>query len=388
MRSRMNDVTSPQICQWALEWLIEAKLLSCTGWLCTPPVVWSIVLRAAARMISLFAACRDLAHAPSSQAVFDALLRGLPKTLSVLERRLNDSLVGHLPRRMRRQRWRVAIDWHLVPYYGKPDQSRNELYHSRPQAGTTKFHAYATACIVDHGHRYTVALTWVRKHETMVRVVGRLLDQIERIGLQTRHLLLDAAFYNVNVATFLQERNMPFLMPAVIRGRKPKRRKPRTGLRLLQKQGAGWHEHTLKSGKLQATVSICITYRTYRKPGQRKRQTQQLLFAAWRMKGSPVEIRQMYRLRFGIEASYRQRRQARIYTCTPDPHLRLVFVAISLLLRNLWVWIHATYLAEHTASGVELRLERLRFKRMLDWINQAIGNVLHDGTPPYVNDDG
>jgi hypothetical protein len=66
--------------------------------------------------------------------------------------------------------WQVAIDWHLVPYYGEPDQSRNELDHSRPQLGTTKFHCYATACIVEYGQRYTLALTWVRKHESTITV--------------------------------------------------------------------------------------------------------------------------------------------------------------------------------------------------------------------------
>jgi hypothetical protein len=388
MRSRMNDVTSAEVCQWALVWLLDAELLSCRGRVCTPPTVWGLVLRAAARMISLFAACRDLSEAPTSQAVFDALNSGLPKTLSVLERRLHEALVGQLPRRLRRRSWRVAIDWHLVPYYGEPDQSPNELYHSKPHAGTTTFHAYATACIVDYGQRYTVALTWVRKHETMIRVLGRLFEQIERIGLKTRCLLLDAAFYNLDVVVFLQERNLPFLMPAVIRGRKPKRGKPRTGLRLLQKQGAGWHAHTLKRGKSQADISICITYRTYRKRGQQTRQNQQLLFAAWRVRGEPAKIRQLYRRRFGIESSYRQRRQARIYTCTRDPRLRLVFVAVSLLLRNLWVWIHAECLAEQTPNGLELRLDLLRFKQMLDWINLAILATMHDGSLPYINDDG
>ena len=147
MRSGTNFVNSSQTHQWALEWLLQANLLKARGRVrvCTAVVVWSIVLRAAARMVSIFAACQDLADAPSSQAVFDALFAGLPKTLSVLERRLNESLTGHLPRRMRRRRWQLAIDWHLVPYYGEPNKSRNELYHSRPHLGTTRFHAYATA---------------------------------------------------------------------------------------------------------------------------------------------------------------------------------------------------------------------------------------------------
>lgn len=50
--------------------------------------VGSIVLRAAARLISVFAAIRDLADAPCEQAVLNALHAGLPKTLSVLEKRV------------------------------------------------------------------------------------------------------------------------------------------------------------------------------------------------------------------------------------------------------------------------------------------------------------
>jgi hypothetical protein len=47
-----------------------------------------------------------------------ALAEGLPKTLPVLERRLNEALTCELPRRMRRRAWQVAIDWHLSPYSG------------------------------------------------------------------------------------------------------------------------------------------------------------------------------------------------------------------------------------------------------------------------------
>ncbi len=98
----------------------------------------------------------------------------------------------------------------------------------------------------------------------------------------------------------------------------------------------------------------------------------------------PTEIRERYRKRFGIESSYRQLRQARIHTCTRNPRLRLVFVAVALILRNLWVWIHATILADGRGEMKTLRLDRLRFKRLLDWIAQAVVAVLHDGSVPCV----
>ena len=216
-------ITSGQVYSWTLTSLMQAKLVKDHGWLCTAQVVLGVVLRAAARLISVSAACRDLARGPSDQAVMDALEEGLPKTLPVLERRLNLALTDPLPRRMRRRSWEVAIDWHLQPYYGQPIKSRNELYYGEPKQGTTKFHAYAAACIVEYGHRYTVALTWVRRHESMVVVLRRLLARIREIGLKIKRVLLDRAFFNVPVVEFLQAERLPFLMPVVIRGRAPKR---------------------------------------------------------------------------------------------------------------------------------------------------------------------
>jgi hypothetical protein len=346
MRSGTNcTINSGQVYSWTLESLLQAKLVKDHGWLCTASVVLGVVLRAAGRSISVSGACRDLAKGPSDQAVMTALEDGLPKTLPVLERRLNDALTGPLPRHMRRRAWEVAIDWHLQPYYGQPEKSRNELYYGKPKQGTTKFHAYASACIVEYGRRYTLALTWVRRHESMVRILRRLVGIIREIGLKIRRVLLDRAFFNVPVVEFLQEERLPFLMPVMMRGRAPKKRQKPTGLRWIKRQPAGWYPHTMKNRKRQVTVSICVGYRRHRSRKDGKQRRQKLLFAAWRVNGTPTEIRERYRLRFGIETSYRQMRQARIYTCTRNPHLRLFFLAMALILRNIWVWIHQTRLA-------------------------------------------
>jgi hypothetical protein len=385
MRSGTNcTITSGEVYSWAQEHLLQAKLVKDHGWLCTAAVVLAIVLRAAARSISIHAACRDLAKGPCGESVMTSLEDGLPRTLSVLERRLNDVLAAPLPRHMRRRAWQVAIDWHLQPYYGKPKKSRNELYYGKPKQGTTQFHAYASACIVEYGRRYTLAVTWVQRHESMVRVLRRLVARIREIGLKIRRVLLDRAFFNVPVVEFLQEEELPFLMPVMFRGRRPKKRRKLTGLHWIKRQSAGWYSHTMKNGKRQVTVSICVGYRRHRNRKDGKQRRQKLLFAAWRVHGSPTEIRERYRLRFGIETSYRQMRQARIYTCTRDPHLRLFFLAVGLILRNIWVWIHQTRLAEGSGGSLRLHLELLRFKRMLDWIVYEVVALFHDGTRPCI----
>lgn len=387
MRSGTNyRIHSGEVHSWALNWLVQARLLKDHGWLCTATVVVSVVLRAAARCISLSAACRDMARAPSDQAVLTALEDGLPKTLPVLEGRLHDALTGYLPRRMLRRKWQLAIDFHLSPYYGQPHRSRNELYYGKPRQGTKNFHAYATACIVEYGQPYTIALTWVRRHESMVVVLRRLLAQIRKIGLKIKRVLLDRAFFNVPVVELLQEEKLPFLMPVMFRGRRPKKRRKLTGLQAIKRKPAGWYTHVMKNGKRQVTIRVCVGYRRHRNRKDRKQVKQKLLFAAWKVNGSPTEIRERYRKRFGIETSYRQMRQARIYTCVRNPHLRLFFVAVALILRNLWVWIHYTRLSEGSRDNPTLRQERLRFKRMLDWIVHEVVALLHDGSKPCAAD--
>ncbi len=237
---------------------------------------------------------------------------------------------------------------------------------------------------MQYGQRYTTALTWVLRHESMVVALRRLLSRMREIGLKIRCLLLDRGFFSVPVVQFLQQEHLPFLMPVMIRGRRPAKGRPLHGLHWIKRQKAGWYSHTMKGKKQAATISVCVGYRRHRNRKDGKQKTQKLLFAAWRVRGSPTEIRERYRTRFGIETSYRQMRQARIYTCTRKPHLRLFFVAVAMILRNVWVWIHQTRLAEGAGDDLTLHLELLRFKRMLDWIVHEVVALFHDGSIPCV----
>ena len=68
--------------------------------------------------------------------------------------------------------------------------------------------------------------------------------------------------------------------------------------------------------------------------------------------------------------------RARIKTCTRDPRLRLLFVAIALVLRNVRVWIHFKIAKGKQSEEPQLFLELLRFKEMLLWITQSAGQTL------------
>ena len=68
--------------------------------------------------------------------------------------------------------------------------------------------------------------------------------------------------------------------------------------------------------------------------------------------------------------------EARIKTCTRDPQLRLLFVGIALVLRNVWVWIHFRFAKGKYSTEPQLFLELLRFQEMLLWITQLVQQTL------------
>jgi hypothetical protein len=374
MRSRKNyTITSRQVQVWAQQWLSTSLHFHDHGPLCTAAVLFGVLLFAAASAISVAAACKRLVSGPSDQAVRNAVRANLPKRIGDLEKRLNASLVTNLPKRLLRRARELAIDYHLVPYHGEPARSKKELYRSQPKSGTTKFHAYATVCVVEKGFRYTLAFTWVKAGETPEAVIARLLQIVWARGVKIRRLLLDRGFFSVAVMRYLQGAGVPFVMPVVMRGRKPKDpRRPVSGLRAFLKKRNGWYTHTMKSKGQQVTFAICVSSKRYRHHRTRKQYRKKLVYAAWKVREVPRELRELYRRRFGIESSYRQLGEARIRTSTRDPALRLLFVGIALVLRNVWVWLHLMVFAEPRGRQLRLHLEKLRLGLMLHWIASVV----------------
>ena len=296
----------------------------------------------------------------------DALVALCPEA-ETLEQQLNASFAAQLPKAVKNRRWRLAIDLNLRPYYGQAHRRAEEIYRSQAKSGTTHFHAYATCYIVHKGRRYTVALTRVEKGAALVEVVKRLLRRARQAGVRPNLLLLDRGFYSVAIIRYLQAARYPFIMPVIIRGRKADHSKGPSGTRVFALwKRSGWSSYTLTSAdKRKATVSIGVHCRNW--CGQRRRHGRQtLVYAFWGIKPKTTQwVFQVYRDRFGIETSYRQLGEACIKTTTRNPTLRLLFVGIALLLRNVGVWVHWVYLATPRRGGRKLNLHKLRFKTLL-----------------------
>ena len=382
MRSRKSDyiLTKEEVHGYANYWLGTALRLEYEGRKCTSTTLLQILLIAASRVVSVLAACRDLADAPSNVTVFNALYGTLPG-VKELEKRLNLALVTKVPRALTRKSRVVAIDLTLIPYHGQAAYDEKEIYRSKPKSGTSHFHAYATAVVIHNGYRYTLALTRVEYGEAMKDVVQRLLAIVRRRSVKIRYLLLDKGFFSVSVMTYLKRAGYGFIIPVVLRGRKKSDPKaPLTGMRAVSKKKNGFYRRTIegrdKKKKISTEVTICVASKDYIQEKTNKNRRKKLLYAIWKIRRTWREIREIYRKRFGIEATYRQMNEARIKTCARDPRIRLLFVGIALVLRNVWVWIHFRFAKEKHTEEPQLFLELLRFKEMLLWITQVVQHIL------------
>lgn len=349
---------------------------------CPARMLLAVLFAAIAHLSSVSAMAGWLLAVASAETIRKALRAALPG-LDELRGRLNHALADDLPDALRRRPQRVAVDLTLVPYHGQPLHEPEEIYRSQAKHGTTHFHAYASAYVAYRGRRFTLALTAVEQGMELDVVLRWLLLQAGRAGVRTRLVLLDRGFCRVAVIRYLQAARRPFLMPLVCRGRLPDHPHGPSGSQVFRaRKHSGWDRYTLTSAAGRcATVGVCIACDNQRgRRGRRGRRT--LVYAYWGLEPpSPSWVRQTYRQRFGIEASYRQMNQARIRTCTRDPQARLLFVGLALVLRNVWVYLHYAVLSSPCRGGRLIRLERLRFKTLLAWL-------LHVAESEWGHDEG
>ena len=345
------------------------------GRTCPARMLVSLATLAAARLTSLFQVCEGTVRSCCYETARKALLANLPD-LAELENKINDALGWNLPKVLRRKRQRMAIDITKTPYHGTHHQDPAEIVRGKSHSGTTHFHAYATLCVVVRGRRFTVAMTYVKAGEKPAAILQRLLARAAKKGVKPELLLLDREFWNVDVIRYLQRARYPFLMPVIARGNQDDHPDGLSGTRVFHawKKGGFASYQISGRGRRKATVSICVSCAAD-KTDEKKRRT--LVYAYWGWQpSSPAQVREIYRQRYGIEASYRQMYQAKARTCTRNPAVRLLLVGLSLLLRNMWVWLHYEVLSTPHRGGRRFNAQRMYYQNLLWWLITAIEHEL------------
>jgi hypothetical protein len=360
-------LTSAHVQHQAAMRLRDALPLTDYGSCCPVATLLAVVFAACCRLCSVFAATRRLRHAPSYETLRQALHANLA-AVAELEGQLNRALRADWPRRLRRRRHRLAIVLILIPYHGQPESDAGELYRGQVKSGTTHFHAYATAYVIRAGQRFTLALTVVRQGEKLERVLQRLLHRCRQGGVRPGLLLLDRGFWTVGVIRYLQAARCPFLMPVIARGRRADSPRGPSGTRVFwSDRRGGWGRYTLQETGGGRTARVAIAVHVRNRAGRRGRHGREhLVYAYWGWSPPSVAgVSAVYRLRFGIESSYRQLNEARVVTCTRSVRVRLFLVGVALILRNVWVGLHHAVLSTPRRGHRQYHPERLRFQDLL-----------------------
>lgn len=342
-----------------------------------------LLLLMAASTASLFATarrffCGSFSHQTASLAVkanlperrnIDGLTRGLVKALYE---------VAGFSRRDRRRNWMVALDTHYVPYYGAPTP---DVVGGPKKQGTKQFFCYATAVLLHKRRRYTIALEPVFPRTKPHEIVRVLLDQIVEKGLEIRGVTLDTAFDSGDTLLLLQERKLAYAVPLRRIGNA---RNARQRCFEGQHQQVRWLEWTTDKTRRQ------VRTRTFLWKGRLKT----MLFAFQGCSGARArsiheqarQSRRLYRRRFGIETSYRQKNQAKAWTTSRDPIYRLLLEGLAYLLRQVWVML-TELLARQWHASPTAWIGALALQKMADWLVHEL-TKLHPETQEITGKTG
>ncbi len=302
----------------------------------------------------------------SENAPTEGAVRHRLKGLKDVEAKVNSMLKVHVLRTLPRRPLVFAVDFTLIPYYGDAEND-GDVTRTKAKKGTNNFFAYATIYTILRNKRYTLAVKHVRKGEKLTDVIDFLLGELTDTGLRVGRLYLDREFYTIDVINHLKQRGTPFIIPCVARGKSG-------GIRALLKGKKSYSTtYTMKSGEKEATFRVNVDARYYRGKWNRHGM-EYFAFAVHGINIPAGKTHREYRKRFGIETSYRLMNAARARTTSRSPTLRLLYVALGLLLMNLWIYLHWLYISVKRQGG--RKLSEWRFKTMLRQVARAIEDTL------------
>ena len=247
----------------------------------------------------------------------------------------------------------VAIDYTRQPFYGDPDAKN--VIGGKQENGTTWGYTYASIDIVEAGRRLTVYSSPVNQFSEKAEVVEKLIFEARARGIHISIVLLDRAFFTVDVIATLKRLEVYFIIPAVKHDTVKE-----AMLNYDDKQSA---KRFILGNKRK---NICFTLYLYKRssmqlPKKKKLNVSDLYFGfATNLPRSlaiklPSFIPSEYRRRWGIETGYRVQDNAQAKTTSTNYKLRLIYQMTSVVLYNVW----------HYANFLLCRAQKKQFDKPL-----------------------
>ena len=261
----------------------------------------------------------------------------------------------------------ICLDFVDIHYHGCPHAEAGELCHTKPRDGTSQCHRYLAGFVLCRAKPLVVAVTPVRGDESKSDAVERLLDHVAALPFDIAGLLADRGFYDGTSIERL-DAVAPVALPIIRRGKQMAEK--------LDTTVSYWTEYVMYKGserELRFPLAVCVSYQ------QGNRGKHGLLVRAYvacdLTDRTPKEVEAFYQKRSAIETAFRTMREARARTSTTDPAVRLLFILVSFLLRNLWVIVRWGVLATPRRGGRALPVW-FRFEVFREWIDHALDDTL------------
>lgn len=264
--------------------------------------------------------------------------------------------------------YEFAIDLTDDPYYGKIDFS-NEKYIISGQAkkSTNSFYSYISLYITNKNERFTVSVLPVEKNKSMVEYLSYFIDLIKRLNFKIKVLCLDRGFYSIDVFEFLQNNNVPHIVPVIKRGEQMKQ--------ILIGNKARREQYVMKNSKKKILLNIVIDVK-YLKGKRGKKGLENLGFVVFGVKWSPRKVSTVYRRRFAIESSYRMRNIVKPKTSSKNANIRYFYTLISFLLKNIWLHLQKKHFTIVKRGPQVIDEDKFRFEMFIllieEWLRRKL----------------
>ena len=342
--------------------------------------LYNIIIGAASSADSIENAANKLDKSYTGKTIRNYLVNNF-QSFQELETQINQALKSKIPRRIKKKKHKLAIDINLIPYYGKPTGvEKDYLYRGQAKNGTCSFFAYATLYIIAKNKRLTLALIGIKQKSTNVAIITYLLDKIDSLNLKIKRLYLDRGFYSSSVIRWLMALDIPFLMPAIKNG-------ITGGINQYLKGKRSYKTtHTMNKNKdNKVTFPLWIACK-YLKGKRNKYGIEYLAFVVYKVDINLDYLSQDYRKRFGIETSYRLKNICRIRTTTKNPIVRLLYVGISFLIVNIWVYLLWSKICKPRRGSRLVYQNLFNLKQMLAFLSNTVNRIYGLREKVYIPD--
>ncbi len=254
---------------------------------------------------------------------------------------------------------------HLVCRYDRFRRIVNTI-KSKPKKGTYNFNCLATANCIVAGSRAFLAARLVRRGDADLEVVSGLMADCRKQGIMIKSLKIDREFFSVDIMDMLEREGIPFMVPAI---------KTKGVKKAVKEFEDGWRKavsrHSIDSGRDTAEFTLIIQKKKngHFTPATNATVPQVLGFESGSLTGAHGFAEQ-YRLRWGVEAAYKDYESLRPRTTSRNESVRMLLLFFPIFIYNAWALVR--YMLRTSFHGghmtlVEHTIGRLkRYARLAD----------------------